>query len=133
MYGGKTRNDSLAMKSGNHELKGLIAYMGSEIKGLCFPLSAIIDYKGYRLVATTVLPINNSTIKYGSANGGRTIHMSDRSLSLLMKEAACKIGLAPLPLVGGNELFGPSDLEGHLGTDGRYYVVDFARAMPPGL
>lgn len=32
MYGGKTRNDSLAMKSGNHELKGLIAYMGSEIK-----------------------------------------------------------------------------------------------------
>jgi hypothetical protein len=37
--------------------------------------------------------------------------MSDRHLSSLMKEAACKIGLAPLPLVGGNELYGPSDLE----------------------
>ncbi len=57
--------------------------------------------------------------------------MSDRTLSALMKDAASKIGLAPLPLVGGNLLYGPSDIEGHLGPDSRYYVVDFARAMPP--
>lgn len=25
----------------------------------------------------------------------------------------------------------PLDLEGHQGTDGRYYVVDFARLLPP--
>jgi len=26
---------------------------------------------------------------------------------------------------------GPGDIEGHLGTDGRYYLLDFARLMPP--
>ncbi len=131
MYGGRERNDSLAMKSGNHELKGLTAFMGSEIQGLCWPLMVVVDYKGYRLVASSLLPISDSTIRYGSSNGGRTIHMSDRTLCGLMREAATKIGLAPLPLVGGSLLFGPSDIEGHKGPDGRYYIVDFSRAMPP--
>ena len=26
---------------------------------------------------------------------------------------------------------GPGDMEGHLGKDGRYYLVDLARLMPP--
>lgn len=28
-------------------------------------------------------------------------------------------------------LIGPGDIEGHLGTDGRYYLLDYARLMPP--
>ena len=28
-------------------------------------------------------------------------------------------------------LFGPCDIEGHRGRDGRYYVVDLARLFPP--
>jgi hypothetical protein len=28
-------------------------------------------------------------------------------------------------------IVGPGDIEGHLGTDGRYYLLDFARLMPP--
>ena len=28
-------------------------------------------------------------------------------------------------------LHGPADLEGHLGNDGRYYLLDFARLFPP--
>ena len=27
--------------------------------------------------------------------------------------------------------YGPTDLEAHLGTDGKYYVLDAARLMPP--
>ncbi len=54
MYGGKCRNDSLAMKSGNHELKGLIAYMASEIKGLCWPLMVVVDYVSLFLVVFQV-------------------------------------------------------------------------------
>lgn len=131
MYGGGRRNDALAMKSGNHELKGLIAYMGSEISGLCWPLVVVVDYKGYRLVASSILPIGPQSIRYGSNNGGRSIYMSDRTLSSLMKDAATKIGIAPMPLLGGSLMYGPADIEGHKGTDGRYYVVDFSRAMPP--
>ena len=28
-------------------------------------------------------------------------------------------------------IYGPTDIEGHRGTDGRYYVIDFARLFPP--
>ncbi len=28
-------------------------------------------------------------------------------------------------------VYGPGDLEGHLGKDGRYYVLDAARLFPP--
>lgn len=28
-------------------------------------------------------------------------------------------------------LYAPCDIEGHLGTDTRFYVVDYARVFPP--
>jgi hypothetical protein len=28
-------------------------------------------------------------------------------------------------------IYGPGDIEGHLGYDGNYYVVDFGRTFPP--
>jgi hypothetical protein len=28
-------------------------------------------------------------------------------------------------------LYGPADIECHLGKDNRYYVIDFARLFPP--
>ncbi len=34
------------------------------------PLTAVIDFKGYRLIAMTQLPISSSTLVYGSADGG---------------------------------------------------------------
>jgi hypothetical protein len=34
-------------------------------------------------------------------------------------------------IVGGQELCAPADIEGHLGTDGLYYVLDTARVFPP--
>ena len=33
--------------------------------------------------------------------------------------------------ITAQSLAGPADIEGHLGKDGRYYVLDFARLMPP--
>jgi hypothetical protein len=31
----------------------------------------LIEYKGFRIVAQSILPINESTILYGSADGGK--------------------------------------------------------------
>ena len=31
------------------------------------------------------------------------------------------------------QLHGPIDIEGHLGRDGRYYVLDTARLFPPAI
>ena len=35
--------------------------------------------------------------------------------------------------VGPNKvpIVGPGDIEGHRGKDGRYYLLDFARTLPP--
>lgn len=33
--------------------------------------------------------------------------------------------------ISGVELFGPADMEGHLGEDGRFYSCDFSRLFPP--
>ena len=31
----------------------------------------------------------------------------------------------------GIKIYGPGDIEGHLGYDGKFYVVDLARVFPP--
>ncbi len=45
-----------------------------EIKGLHLPLVAIIDFRGFRLIASSWLPISKETLVYGSSDGGITIH-----------------------------------------------------------
>jgi hypothetical protein len=43
-----------------------------------------------------------------------------------MKQAGKQLNLAS-HVVGknGTKIFGPGDIEGHLGTDGKFYVIDF--------
>ena len=77
MYGG----DVYAMKVASHELKvqyaqtlsahkanrgfpskGLTRYMSCGIHELRFPLMALIDYRGFRLTAQSILPIKDNTL-----------------------------------------------------------------------
>jgi len=50
-----------------------------------------------------------------------------------MKAAAQKLNLKGhmAGIYPTREIFGPGDIEGHAGEDGRYYVLDFARLFPP--
>jgi len=34
----------------------------------------LVDYRGFRLLAVSVLPVSRKTICYGSHDGGRTVH-----------------------------------------------------------
>jgi len=80
------------------------------------------------------LPIGGNSLIYGSNDGGATVHKDNPELNKLMKKAAKelhikghKVGLFP-PL---KKLYGPADIEGHKGRDGRFYIVDSARISPP--
>ena len=53
-----------------HELKGLTSCFLCGVDGLNFPLIALIDYRGFRLVCMSVLPIDEDTLVCGSADGG---------------------------------------------------------------
>jgi len=129
-------DDMFAMKVAGHELKGLTAYMScGMLIGLSFGLMCLIDYRGYRLIATSELPISFDTIRYGSCDGGNTIHCSDEHMNTLMERVANVLNLKGhyAGLNAGSRAFlhGPADLEGHLGRDGRYYVLDLSRVFPP--
>ncbi|KAH3742853.1 Histidine kinase A [Pelomyxa schiedti] len=135
LYGGSSPDQQSAMKSGSHDLKGMMAWNSAGIEGIRFPLMAVIGFKGFRVIALSVLPVNKEqTLKYGTADGGEIIHNDDTILSRKMANAAAEINLAP-HYVGnddaGTTLCGPADLEGHSGLDGKYYLLDFSRTFPP--
>ena len=89
-------------KTGSHELKGLV-YCRSTMKDtiLNFPVATIIDYRGFRLIAMSLLPINKETLMYGSDDGGfskihsklkgKSVHYSDEKLNKEMEEVYFKL------------------------------------------
>ena len=40
-------------------------------------MMSVIDYKGFRVIAISMLPVGNQTLIYGSNNGGRNFHAQD--------------------------------------------------------
>eukprot|EP01117_Protostelium_nocturnum_P018219 TRINITY_DN7584_c0_g1_i1.p1 TRINITY_DN7584_c0_g1~~TRINITY_DN7584_c0_g1_i1.p1 ORF type:complete len:891 (+),score=348.35 TRINITY_DN7584_c0_g1_i1:80-2752(+) len=125
--------DNNAMKAASHELKGLEQYLRTEIDELCVPLMAFIDYRGWRLQAVSLLPIKRESLIYGSEDGGRKVSMSDNVFNNLMLDASKFLNLKP-HFVGQApnllEIASCCDIEGHQGSDGRYYLLDFARVAP---
>lgn len=54
---------------------------------------AKIDSILLMLAATTKLPISKDTLRYGSGDGGKTVHADDPKLNHLMKLAAKAINI----------------------------------------
>jgi len=123
--------DENAMKIAAHELSALNIMMDNRVPDLFFPLMALVDYRGYRLVAISTLPINSETICHGSSDAGSTIHAGEiPDLDRKISEICSRLNLRSHQFQG-KTFYGPVDLEGHLGEDGRYYLLDFSRLMPP--
>eukprot|EP01087_Luapelamoeba_hula_P020503 TRINITY_DN7006_c0_g1_i1.p1 TRINITY_DN7006_c0_g1~~TRINITY_DN7006_c0_g1_i1.p1 ORF type:complete len:1779 (+),score=242.57 TRINITY_DN7006_c0_g1_i1:617-5338(+) len=133
------RGDGRAMKAASHELKGLMAYMACDSKfQLRYPLMTLIDYHGFRLTASSKLPIvKSASLVYGSDTYGRTIYASDPEFNRLMESVGRQLNIAPHPMKREEQelppvyISAPYDIEGHLGLDNRKYVVDFGRVFPP--
>jgi len=126
-------NDEAAAKVAGHELKGLMGYWNCGIEQLNVPLMALVDFLGFRLIAMSILPIDRSTIVYGTDDCGRTVHckppydkvMASAGQSLNLKSHLCG------SVSQGKYLSSAADVEGHLGHDGKFYLIDFARTFPP--
>ena len=129
VFGG---NDESAAKVAGLELKGLQAYMSSNTPDLCYPLMALIDYKGFRLVASSFLPLTHSSLHYGSQNAAVTIKKSLPALTRRIEEASASLNLK-LHEAGRDRVVMATavDIEGHLGKDNRMYLLDFSRVFPP--
>ena len=125
-------DDENAARVAGHELKGCVQIYNCWERDVHFPMMTIVDYRGFRVVGMPLLPIDGSrTLVYGSNDAGRTIKTCP-FLDERLRSIGEKLNLKP-HLVGpdGALFYTPIDLEGHLGTDGRYYLVDFSRLFPP--
>jgi len=129
---GQFSGDEFASKVAGHELKSLVhIYMCWE-RGIHFPMMTLVDYRGFRIVGMPLLPINGTeTLVHGSNDAGATIR-TNPYLEERLKSIGEKLNLK-MHLVGmeGKPFWTPIDVEGHLGYDGKYYLVDFSRLFPP--
>eukprot|EP01091_Cochliopodium_minus_P013369 TRINITY_DN4293_c0_g1_i1.p1 TRINITY_DN4293_c0_g1~~TRINITY_DN4293_c0_g1_i1.p1 ORF type:complete len:537 (-),score=110.57 TRINITY_DN4293_c0_g1_i1:953-2563(-) len=125
-------NEDGCHKAGGNELKSMLSMQSCCGAELSFPLICVIDYLGFRLIAMSILPLQ--TLVYGSQDGGRTVFTSDSNFNDIMESVGKKMNLKEhLAGMGKNKkmIYFPTDIEGHIGKDGRRYVIDFSRIYPP--
>ena len=73
------------MKAAKLELLGLSTYFSADVAGLHYPLMCVLDYKGVRMIAMSLLPIGRDTIKYGSSDSGATVHADVEEINEKMR------------------------------------------------
>ena len=132
-------DDYYAAKVGGHELKSAMRFSG--VRGLNVPLMALIDYRGFRLVAMSWVPtMGEHTIVYGSCDANKdVVHRSNDEFTEMIEGVAHSLNLKPhvCGSVRPQRLMMPVDFEGHAVRDGEghkhFYALDFARVFPPAF
>lgn len=89
-------SDFSAAKAAGNELRGLMCYFNCGIPDINVPLMALVDYRGFRLTAMSLLPVDTNTIIYGTFDAGKTIHYTqDDVFNEKMRAASDNIRLRP--------------------------------------
>ncbi|CAL8079604.1 unnamed protein product [Calicophoron daubneyi] len=123
------------------DLSGVRAYSMLDQPGLHTLGTAIVDYRGYRVTAQTIIPgilekEQEQLVVYGSIDFGKTVLTDDRYKELLSKTAK-QLKIRPHKVVNHTgeevELFSSIDCKGIVGNDNRTYILDLLRTFPPDL
>ncbi|KAI9388467.1 hypothetical protein POPTR_009G065300v4 [Populus trichocarpa] len=124
--------------SANNDLKGTKAYQEADVPGLYNLAMAIIDYRGHRVVAQSVLPgilqgDKSDSLLYGSVDNGKKICWNEDFHSKVV-EAAKRLHLKEHTVLDGSgdafKLAAPVECKGIVGSDDRHYLLDLMRATP---
>ncbi|XP_074296741.1 clustered mitochondria protein-like isoform X2 [Silene latifolia] len=124
--------------SANNDLKGTKAYQEADVPGLYNLAMAIIDYRGHRVVAQSVLPgilqgDKSDSLLYGSVDNGKKICWNE-GFHCKVLEAAKRLHLKEHSVSDehGNvfKLAAPVECKGIVGSDDRHYLLDLMRVTP---
>lgn len=124
--------------SANNDLKGTKAYQEADVPGLYNLAMAIIDYRGHRVVAQSVLPgilqgDKSDSLLYGSVDNGKKICWNEDFHRKVLEAAKC-LHLKEHTVLdeSGNsfKLAGPVECKGIVGSDDRHYLLDLMRVTP---
>ncbi|URE38722.1 hypothetical protein MUK42_03750 [Musa troglodytarum] len=80
--------------SANNDLKGTKAYQEADVPGLYNLAMAIVDYRGYRVVAQSIIPgilqgDKSNSLLYGSVDNGKKICWNESFHSKVVEAAKC--------------------------------------------
>ncbi len=73
--------------------RGKIRSLQPVVAGLCVPFAVCVDFLGFRIFASTLLPIGAGTLVYGSQDGGKTTLNSDATAVQLAATVAQQLNL----------------------------------------
>ncbi|RKO99424.1 hypothetical protein CXG81DRAFT_14532, partial [Caulochytrium protostelioides] len=134
-YGGARAAHVIAGK----DVQGAATLTQMDLPDLFLPGTALIDVKGMRLVAQTIVPgilrakADEPNITAGSVDNGQTI-LDDAWFADKFGEVAKKLNLQPHVVTDGegaeHTVHLSLDTKGINGTDGRKYILDLSRMTP---
>ncbi|KAF9597346.1 hypothetical protein IFM89_017249 [Coptis chinensis] len=131
-------NEQATYASANNDLKGTKAYQEADVHGLYNLAMAIIDYRGHRVVAQSIIPgilqgDKSESLLYGSVDNGKKICWNEAFHSKVL-EAAKHLHLKEHAVLDGSgnvvKLAAPVECKGIVGSDDRHYLLDLMRATP---
>ncbi|CAN9511615.1 unnamed protein product [Ophioblennius macclurei] len=133
--------DAAAHAAPTNDLNGVRAYGAVDVEGLYTLGTVVVDYRGYRVTAQSIIPgilerEQEQSVIYGSIDFGKTVVSHAKYLELLDKTSR------PLKVQRHNvlneknetvELCSSVECKGIIGNDGRHYILDLLRTFPPDL
>ena len=136
-YGG----DAAAFVAPLLDLRGVQVYNQADVKGLHTLGTVIVDYKGFRITAQSIIPgilerEQEQSVVYGSIDFGKTIVTSTDYDDLL--ETVAKATRQQIHRVKNKDdqektMYTSVETKGIQGNDKRNYVLDLLRTMPPDV
>ena len=133
--------DSAAFVAPRNDLQGVKVYNAVDLEGLFTLGTVVLDYRGYRVTAQSIIPgilerEQEQSVVYGSIDFGKTVVTHPKYLDLLQK-AGNQLKILPHKVVNEKqeevELCSSVECKGIIGNDGRHYILDLLRTFPPDV
>ncbi|KAL1475529.1 hypothetical protein MTO96_037225 [Rhipicephalus appendiculatus] len=133
--------DAAAFAAPCNDLQGVRAYAAVDVDGLCTLGTVVVDYRGYRVTAQSIIPgilerEQDQSVVYGSVDFGKTVVTHPDYLQLL-KKAGSALKILPHSVINEKgeevELCSSVECKGITGNDNRHYILDLLRTFPPDV
>lgn len=133
--------DAAAFVAPRNDLQGVRVYAAVDLPGLYTLGTVVIDYRGYRVTAQSIIPgilerEQEQSVVYGSIDFGKTVLTHPKYLELLNK-AGQQLKILPHKVINDAgeeiELCSSVECKGIIGNDSRHYVLDLLRTFPPDV
>lgn len=133
--------DAAAFVAPKNDLQGVRVYSAVDLEGLYTLGTVVIDYRGYRITAQSIIPgilerEQDQSVVYGSVDFGKTCLSHPKYMELLGK-AAQQLKILPHAVLNDKgetvELCSSVECKGIIGNDSRYYILDLLRTFPPDV